>query len=151
MMEWFQLIAIAILSILWAISTYKWVRAEEKVKSLELDKTFLNKGRVELEEQINFLERDKTMFQDGLKKQGVDCMGKYIIEVNKGVYLIVNKSDAYEYWQKHGTLLNSEKFTFTKEYFKATRHDNLSVAKYYASQCGGRILQHKPNLLEVVE
>lgn len=150
-MEQFQLIAIAILSILWAISTYNWVRAEKKIKKLELDKTFLNKGRVELEEQINFLERDKTMFQDGLKKQRVDCMGKYIIEVNEGVYLIVNKSDAYEYWEKYGTLLNSENFTFTKEYFKATRYDELSVAKYYASQCGGRILQHKPNLLEVVE
>ncbi|PTU83411.1 hypothetical protein BUZ67_01535 [Staphylococcus pasteuri] len=149
-MEWFQLIAIAVLSILWAISTYKWVRAEKKVKSLELDKTFLNKDRVELEEHIKFLERDKTMFQDGLKKQGVDCMGKYIIEVNEGVYLIVNKSDTYEYWKKHGTLLNSENFTFTKEFFKATRHDNLSVARYYASQCGGRILQHRPNL-EVVE
>ena len=33
MMEWFQLIAIAILSIMWAVSTYKWVRAEKKVKS----------------------------------------------------------------------------------------------------------------------
>ena len=29
MMEWFQLIAIAILSIMWAVSTYKWVGAEE--------------------------------------------------------------------------------------------------------------------------
>lgn len=150
MMEWVQLIAIAILSILWAISTYKWVRAEKKAKKLDERIFTLQHKNRNLELDLKGLETYK-MFQGGLKTQGVDCMGKYIIEVNEGVYLIVNKSDAYEYWEKHGTLLNSEKFTFTKEYFKATRHDNLSVAKYYASQCGGRILQHKPNLLEVVE
>lgn len=150
MMEWVQLIAIAILSILWAISTYKWVRVEKKAKKLDERIFTLQHKNRNLELDLKGVETYK-MFQGGLKTQGVDCMGKYIIEVNKGVYLIVNKSDAYEYWEKHGTLLNSEKFTFTKEYFKATRHDNLSVAKYYASQCGGRILQHKPNLLEVVE
>ncbi|MCC8990479.1 MAG: hypothetical protein LM516_06885 [Staphylococcus sp.] len=150
MMEWFQLIAIAILSILWAISTHKWVRAEKKAKKLDERIFTLQHKNRNLELDLKGLETYK-MFQDGLKKQRVDCMGKYIIEVNEGVYLIVNKSDAYEYWQKHGTLLNSENFNFTKEYFKATRYDELSVAKYYASQCGGRILQHKPNLLEVVE
>ncbi|MGX0480064.1 type II secretory pathway pseudopilin PulG [Staphylococcus pasteuri] len=149
MMEQFQLIAIAILSILWAISTYKWVRAEKKAKKLDERIFTLQHKNRNLELDLKGLETYK-MFQDGLKKQGVDCMGKYIVEVNEGVYLIVNKSDAYEYWEKYGTLLNSENFTFTKEYFKATRYDELSVAKYYASQCGGRILQHKPNL-EVVE
>lgn len=148
-MEQFQLIAIAILSILWAISTYKWVRAEKKAKKLDERIFTLQHKNRNLELDLKGLETYK-MFQDGLKKQGVDCMGKYIVEVNEGVYLIVNKSDAYEYWEKYGTLLNSENFTFTKEYFKATRYDELSVAKYYASQCGGRILQHKPNL-EVVE
>ena len=149
MMEQFQLIAIAILSILWAISTYKWVRTEKKAKKLDERIFTLQHKNRNLELDLKGLETYK-MFQDGLKKQGVDCMGKYIVEVNEGVYLIVNKSDAYEYWEKYGTLLNSENFTFTKEYFKATRYDELSVAKYYASQCGGRILQHKPNL-EVVE
>ncbi|AXZ23709.1 hypothetical protein RIU93_03955 [Staphylococcus warneri] len=148
-MEWFQLIAIATLSILWAISTYKWVRAEKKAKKLDERIFTLQHKNRNLELDLKGLETYK-MFQDGLKKQGVDCMGKYIVEVNEGVYLIVNKSDAYECWQKHGTLLNSENFNFTKEYFKATRYDELSVAKRYASQCGGRILQHKPNL-EVVE
>ncbi|MEN2381729.1 hypothetical protein [Staphylococcus warneri] len=149
MMEQFQLIAIAILSILWAISTYKWIRAEKKAKKLDERIFTLQHKNRNLELDLKGLETYK-MFQDGLKKQGVDCMGKYIVEVNEGVYLIVNKSDTYEYWEKYGTLLNSENFTFTKEPFKATRYDELSVAKYYASQCGGRILQHKPNL-EVVE
>lgn len=149
MMEWFQLIAIAILSIMWAVSTYKWVGAEKKVKELKkkndffkTEKKFLDKERIELEQHIDYLETKKT--------QKVINMGKYIVEVNKGIYLVAVESDAYKYWKEHGTLINFGNFRFTKDAFKATTYRDLAVAKQNAKLCGGRVLQHKPNL-EVVE
>lgn len=57
-MEWPLLIAVAILSIMWAISTYKWVRAEQKFKELK-QKKLLDKERIELEQRISYLENKK--------------------------------------------------------------------------------------------
>lgn len=149
MMEWPLLIAIAILSIMWAISTYKWVRAEQKVKELKkkndffkTEKKFWEKECIELEQHISYLETKKT--------QKVINMEKYIVEVNKGIYLVEVESDAYKHWKEHGTLINFGSFRFTKDAFKATTHRDLAIAKQNAKSCGGRVLQHKPNL-EVVE
>ena len=41
-------------------------------------------------------------------------------------------------------------FTCTEDAFKATRYKEWMAAKERAEKCGGRVLQHKPNL-EVVE
>lgn len=141
MMEWPLLIATAILSVMWAVSTYKWVRAEQKFKELK-QKKLLDKERIELEQRISYLENKKT--------QKVINMGKYIVEVNKGIYLVALESDAYKHWKEHGTLINFGSFRFTKDAFKATTYRDLAVAKQNAKSCGGRVLQHKPNL-EVVE
>lgn len=77
-------------------------------------------------------------------------MEGYLIEVNDGIYLVEKRYDAYEYWKNHGTLPASSFFSFTKNVFKASYYKDLKTAKEYAEKCGGRVLQHKPNL-EVVE
>ena len=83
-------------------------------------------------------------------KTGVSYMEGYLIEVNDGIYLVEKGYDAYEYWKNHGTLPASSFFSFTKNVFKATYYKDLKTAKEYAKKCGGRVLQHKPNL-EVAE
>lgn len=83
-------------------------------------------------------------------KTGVSYMEGYLIEVNDGIYLVEKGYDAYEYWKNHGTLPASSFFSFTKNVFKASYYKDLKTAKEYAEKCGGRVLQHKPNL-EVVE
>ena len=77
-------------------------------------------------------------------------MEGYLIEVNDGIYLVEKGYDAYEYFKKAGTLPAYTFFLFTENIFKATYYKDLKTAKEYAKKCGGRVLQHKPNL-EVVE
>ncbi|NCA39199.1 hypothetical protein GBL57_10485 [Streptococcus equi] len=138
-MEWPLLIAVAILSIMWAISTYKWVRAEQKVKELQQDKHGLQLDKLNLKREVGWL-----------KNKDNDQQGIFVVEVNKGIYLVALESDAYKHWKEHGTLINFGSFRFTKDAFKATTYRDLAVAKQNAKSCGGRVLQHKPNL-EVVE
>lgn len=148
-MEWIGLIANIVMFLVWAYTMYRCIKAKKKVKKLKkkneflkTEKQILDKGRKELEQYIGYLETKKV--------QKVINMGKYIVEVNKGIYLVEEESDAYKYWKKHGNLINFGSFRFTKDAFKATTYTDLIVAKQNAKSCGGRVLQHKPNL-EVVE
>lgn len=59
MMEWFQLIAIAILSILWAISTYKWVRAEKKAERYFNSFIEMWDENTRLKEQLSHYQKDE--------------------------------------------------------------------------------------------
>ncbi|MEK4168422.1 hypothetical protein NST64_03420 [Staphylococcus sp. FSL W8-1268] len=79
-----------------------------------------------------------------------NTIGKYIVEVNKGTYLVECKHDAYEYWKKHGLFPTTTIFTCTENALKATHYRKWETAKKCAEICGGRVLQHKPNL-EVAE
>ncbi|NBL48029.1 hypothetical protein GBL58_11080 [Streptococcus equi] len=124
---------------MWAISTYKWVRAEQKVKELQQDKHGLQLDKLNLKREVGWL-----------KNKDNDQQGIFVVEVNKGIYLVALESDAYKHWKEHGTLINFGSFRFTKDAFKATTYRDLAVAKQNAKSCGGRVLQHKPNL-EVVE
>ena len=76
-------------------------------------------------------------------------MEGYLIEVNDGIYLVEKGYDAYEYFKKLALYLLLH-FSFTENVFKATYYKDLKKAKEYAKKCGGRVLQHKPNL-EVVD
>lgn len=58
-MEWFQLIAIAILSILWAISTYKWVRAEQKAERYFNSFIEMWDENTRLKEQFSHYQKDE--------------------------------------------------------------------------------------------
>lgn len=129
MMEWFQLIAIAILSIMWAVSTYKWVRAEKKVKELD------NKN-IDLLYDRKCLQRKLV---ESRNKDNENNIGKYVVELKKEVYLV----------KKH---INSYRNTciVTDNIFEALSYDDLGSAKEDARIFNGCVLEHKPNL-EVAE
>lgn len=129
MMEWFQLIAIAILSIMWAVSTYKWVRAEKKVKELD------NKN-IDLLDDRECLQRKLVEFE---YKDNENNVGKYVVELKKGVYLLKKHIDIY-----------MDTCIITDNVFEALSYNDLDSAKEDAHRFNGRVLQHKPNL-EVVE
>lgn len=152
-MDWIKIISIILLFFLWAYILYRWMKTERKLES---------KGT-----EISNLKRDLAYWRDAAKEgrtklianrmkaeceveYQVDTIGKYIVEVNKDVYLVECKSDAYEYWKKHGTFPPPVIFTCTENAFKATCYKEWKAAKERAEKCGGRVLQHKPNL-EVVE
>lgn len=129
MMEQFQLIAIAILSILWAISMYKWVRAEKKIKELVSKNT-------ELIDDRKHLQRKLVETEDKDNKCNI---GKYVVELNDEVYLVKKYINSYR-----NTCI------ITDNIFEALSYDDLFSAKEDALIFNGRVLEHKPNL-EVVE
>lgn len=128
-MEWFQLIAIAILSILCAISTYKWVKSEKKVKKLEEDKHGLQLDKLHLEREVSWLKN----------KDNKNNIGKYVVELKKGVYLVKKYIGSY-----------GNTCIITDNVFEALSYDDLYSAKEDACSFNGRVLEHKPNL-EVIE
>lgn len=128
-MEWFQLIAIAVLAILWAISTYKWVKAEIKVKELVSKNTDLIDDR-------EHLQRKLVKTEDKYNKCNI---GKYVVELNDEVYLVKKYINSYR-----NTCI------ITDNIFEALSYDDLFSAKEDALIFNGRVLEHKPNL-EVVE
>lgn len=129
MMEQFQLIAIAILSILWAISTYNWVRSEKKVKELVSKNT-------ELIDDRKHLQRKLVEMEDKDNKCNI---GKYVVELNDEVYLVKKYINSYR-----NTCI------ITDNIFEALSYDDLFSAKEDARIFNGRVLEHKPNL-EVVK
>lgn len=135
MMEQFQLIAIAILSILWAISTHKWVRAEKKAKKLQQDKHGLQLDKLNLEREMAWL-----------KNKDNDQQGTFVVEVNENIFL---KEKCLPSNIDTGNYYDDIYFTFV-ELQRASIFRSLNEAVRYAQKCGGRVLHHKPNL-EVVE
>lgn len=129
MMEWFQLIAIAILSIMWAVSTYKWVRAEKKIKELVSKNT-------ELIDDRKRLQRKLVEMEDKDNKCNIE---KYVVELKDEVYLAKKHINFYR-----------DTYIITDNVFEALSYKNLGSAKEDARILGGKVLQHKPNL-EVVE
>lgn len=128
-MEQFQLIVIATLSILWAISTYKWVRAEKKVKELVSKNT-------ELKDDRKHLQRKLVEMEDKDNKCNIE---KYVVELNDEVYLVKKYINDYR-----NTCI------ITDNIFDALSYDDLDLAKEDARIFNGRVLEHKPNL-EVVK
>ena len=152
-MDWIKIISIILLFFLWAYILYRWMKTERKLE---------NKGI-----EISNLKRDLAYWRDSAKegrtklianRMKAECeveyqsntFGKYIVEVNEGTYLVECEHDAYEYWKKHGLFPTTTIFTCTENAFNATRYKEWKEAKKCAEKCGGRVLQHKPNL-EVVE
>lgn len=142
-MEQFQLIAIAILSILWAISTYKWVRAEKKAKKVDERIFTLQHKNRNLELDLKGLETYKR-FQETNRVSG------YLVEVKEGIYLkrIIN-IDGYPKPVNELGILYGTCYDFVS-IDQASEFRSIHEARVYARKCGGRILQLKPNL-EVVE
>jgi hypothetical protein len=147
-MEWFQLIAIAILSIMWAVSTYKWVRAENKVKRYYdiMKKTWNENTRIKNQLHNNRktdLIDDRTHSQRKLvemeDKDNKRNLGKYVVELKDEVYLVKKYINSYR-----------DTYIITDNVFEALSYENLESAKEDARSFNGRVLEHKPNL-EVVK
>ncbi|MCE2377708.1 hypothetical protein GWK14_00660 [Staphylococcus haemolyticus] len=141
-MSWISLTATLIMFITWMFTMHKWkeVKRESDAKDLTI---------ATLRDNRSFRKEEARKFQRDLGYQ-TDTIGKYIVEVNKGTYLVGEDFDAYKYWKNHGTVPTSYFFSFTENPFKATHYGKLETAKKHAKKCGGRVVQHKPNL-EVVE
>lgn len=158
-MDWIKIISIILLFFLWAYILYRWMKAEKELEAKDLTIATLRDNRSSLKEEVKKYQRDLILSREEsrisvLKNEcdleyQTDTIGKYIVEVNKGSYLMECKRDTYEYWKKHG-FFPPVIFTCTEDAFKATRYKEWQAAKERAEKCGGRVLQHKPNL-EVVE
>ena len=147
-MEWPLLIAIAILSIMWAISTYKWVRAEQKAKryydimiktwneNTRINNQLRNNRKTDLIDDRTHIQRKSVEMED---KDNKRSLGKYVVELKKGVYLVKKYIGSY-----------GNTCIITDNVFEALSYDDLYSAKEDACSFNGRVLEHKPNL-EVVK
>ena len=147
-MEWPLLIATAILSVMWAISTYKWVRAERKVKryydimiktwneNTRINNQLRNNRKTDLIDDRTHIQRKSVEMED---KDNKRSLGKYVVELKDEVYLAKKHINSYR-----------DTYIITDNVFEALSYKNLGSAKEDARILGGKVLQHKPNL-EVVE
>lgn len=62
-MEWFQLIAIAILSILWSILTYNWVKAEKKARNYFDTMINVWNENTRLKEQLSLYQKSEWDYE----------------------------------------------------------------------------------------
>lgn len=134
-MELAGLIANIVMFLVWAYAMYRWTKAEKKVKELKQDKHGLQLDKIQLEREASWL-----------KNKDSEEQGTYVVEVNKDIFL------RKMYLPKNIDIANRFSgiyFTFAGLNHASIFH-NLNEAKRYAQKCGGRVLQHKPNL-EVVE
>ena len=152
-MDWIKIISIILLFFLWAYILYRWMKTERELDKLRSDNRRLKMDieGMNANHLVVYKESQKTKKKNTFNnKTGVSYMEGYLIEVNDGIYLVEKGYDTYEYWKNHGTLTASSFFSFTKNVFKASYYKDLKTTKEYAKKCGGRVLQHKPNL-EVAE
>lgn len=150
---WVMTILFVIMTLCWLITMSMYRKTNKNISKLRSDNRRLKMDieGMNANHLAVYKESQKTKKKNtSNNKTGVSYMEGYLIEVNDGIYLVEKRYDAYEYWKNHGTLPASSFFSFTKNVFKASYYKDLKTAKEYAEKCGGRVLQHKPNL-EVVE
>lgn len=152
-MDLIKIISMILLFFLWAYILYRWMKTERKLESKGIEISNLKR---DVEYWKDLAEKRRTeLITNEIKAEyeveyQTNTIGKYIVEVNKGTYLVECKHDAYEYWKKHGLFPTTTIFTCTENALKATHYRKWETAKKCAEICGGRVLQHKPNL-EVAE
>lgn len=150
---WVMTILFVIMTLCWLITMSMYRKTNKNISKLRSDNRRLKMDieGMNANHLAVYKESQKTKKKNtSNNKTGVSYMEGYLIEVNDGIFLVEKRYDAYEYWKNNGTLPASSFFSFTKNVFKANYYKDLKTAKEYAEKCGGRVLQHKPNL-EVVE
>lgn len=142
-----------LMTLCWLITMSMYRKANKNISKLRSDNRRLkmemegrNANHLAVYKESQKAKRENT----SNNKMGASYMDGYLIEVNDGIYLVGEDFDAYKYWENHGTVPDSYFFSFTENPFKATHYGKLETAKEHAKKCGGRVLQHKPNL-EVAE
>lgn len=134
-MEWIGLIANIVMFLVLAYTMYRCIKAEKKVKALQQDKHGLQLEKLDLEREAAWL-----------KNKDNDQQGTFVVEVNKNIFL---KEKCLPSNIDTGNYYDDIYFAFV-ELQRASIFHSLNEAIRYAQKCGGRVLQHKPNL-EVVE
>ncbi|MBE9439732.1 hypothetical protein IM146_04960 [Staphylococcus epidermidis] len=134
-MIWIIFSSVIIVLALCIFTVYKWIKAEKRVNELQEDKHGLQLDKLQLKREVSWL-----------KNKDNNKQGTYVVEVNKDIFL------KEMYIPNHIEIANH----FDGIYFtfvgleQASIFRSLSEAKVHAKKCGGKVLQHKPNL-EVVE
>lgn len=137
--------------ITWMFTMYKWKEAGRKLESKGIEISNLKRD-VEYWEDLAG-ERRTELITTRIKNEydwaneyeveyQTDTTGKYIVEVNEGVYLRKAKLTTHR---------NVEVvYTFTDDFKKASKFKDAQECKKIAKQCKGKVLYDSPNW-EVVE
>lgn len=136
----------------WMFTMHKWKEAGRKLESkgteisnLKRDLAFWETIAKAHKDELDFVHRKniecEKLNEYELEYQ-MDTTGKYIVEVNEGVYL--RKSTLT-------TFRNIEVvYNFTDDFEKASKFKDAEECKKIAEQCKGKVLYDSPNW-EVVE
>lgn len=131
---------------------YKWKEEERKLESkgvensnLKRDLSFWKNAAEKHQDKLDSMYR-KNLEHEWLNEYEVeyqtDTTGKYIVEVNEGIYL------------RKATLTTRRNveviYSFTDDFEKATKFKGAEECKKIAKQCKGKVLYDSPNW-EVVE
>ena len=126
---WISFSSVIIVLVLCIFAIYKWIKAEKRVNELQEDKHGLQLDKLHLEREVSWLKN----------KDNKNNIGKYVVELKKGVYLVKKYIGSY-----------GNTCIITDNVFEALSYDDLYSAKEDACSFNGRVLEHKPNL-EVVK
>ncbi|KAB2161303.1 MULTISPECIES: hypothetical protein [Staphylococcus] len=145
-MNWISLITTLIIFIAWMFAMHKWKETERK---LEIKGTEISNLKRDVEywrelAKLRSIELNTTRMKAENEwaneyevEYQTDTTGKYIIEVNQGVYL--RKSIIT-------TFRNVEVvYNFTDDFEKASKFKDVKECKKIAKQCKGKVLYDSPN------
>lgn len=150
-MDWIKIISIILLFFLWAYILYRWMKTERKLESKGIENSNLKRDLEHWKDLAG--ERRTELITSRIKAEyekaneyeveyQTDTTGKYIVEVNEGVYLRKAKLT---------TNRNVEVvYTFTDDFEKASKFKDAKECKKTAKQCKGKVLYDSPNW-EVVD
>lgn len=151
-MSWISLTATLIMFITWMFTMHKWKEvkreSESKLESKGIEISNLKRDLAywkDLAEErrtkliANRMIAEYEWMNEYEVEYQTDTIGKYIVEVNEGTYLVKKYINDYR-----NTCI------ITDNIFEALSYDDLDSAKEDARSFNGRVLEHKPNL-EVVE
>lgn len=151
-MDWIKIISIILLFFLWAYILYRWMKTERK--KLESKGIEISNLKRDVEHWKDLAEERRTeLITTRIKTEHewaneyeveyqTDTTGKYIVEVNEGVYL-------------RKAMLTTNRnvevvYTFTDDFEKASKFKDAEECKKTAKQCKGKVLYDSPNW-EVVD
>lgn len=151
-MSWISLTATLIMFIVWMFTMHKWKEVRRKLESkgiensnLKRDLAFWETTAKARRDELDFVYRKNIEHEKSNEYEleyHMDTTGKYIVEVNEGVYL------------RRSTLTTFRNveivYDFTDDFEKASKFKDVKECKKIAKQCKGKVLYDSPNW-EVVD
>ncbi|WP_204193006.1 hypothetical protein [Staphylococcus sp. GDY8P47P] len=145
-MSWISLTATLIMFIMWMFTMHKWKEAGRKLESKGIENLNLKRGvgywknlaekrRTEL--ITNEIKAEYEWMNEYEVEYQTDTTGKYIVEVNEGIYL-------------RKAMLTTHRnvevvYTFTDDFEKASKFKDAEECKKIAKQCKGKVLYDSTN------